>query len=138
MLPNAPPLLSILLLMSVKMSPGRIPKPLSLEPGGGNKGGRQSMVKRPQRDLELPMSPIGHSSSLEFMDTSTVLSETFEKMKSSGKDGAREPPRVSTQKIPHRTLLESFGPPKIKVSAPSPHPSQKACSNGPSDGSIQL
>ena len=77
------------------------------------------MATRPQRDLELPMSPIGRSSALDFMDTSTVLSETFDGVRRSGEGSGgvtKEPPRVSTQKIPHRTLLESFGPPRINVS----------------------
>ena len=73
-----------------------------------------SVPKVPQRDLELPMSPISHSSTLELMDCSAVLSGSA---RSRGDSGAsREVPRVSTQKIPHRTLLESFGPPKIQVS----------------------
>ena len=104
-----------------------MPKPLSLEPGGGGKS-RTAAKRAPQRDLVLPMSPIGHSSRLDFMDVSTVLSDTFERETSCGGGGgggvsggggvgAKEVPRVSTQKIPHRTVLESFGPPKIEVSS---------------------
>lgn len=69
------------------------------------------------------MSPIGRSSGLEIMDTSTVLSENLGEVGmggggdgGGGGGGYGEPPRVSTQKIPHQTVLESFGPPKINVS----------------------
>ena len=76
------------------------------------------------------MSPISHTSVLDIMDTSTALSElegsegepwrrgcgrSGEGGGSSGGGGGGGP-RVSTQKIPHRTVLESFGPPKIEVS----------------------
>ena len=68
---------------------------------------------RPQRDMELPMSPIGKTSSLDIMDTSTTLSES---LRLGAEFDARLPmgelPRVSTQKIPHRTILGSFGPPR--------------------------
>lgn len=102
------------------MSPRLLPKPLSLEPGRGDRPSA-----RPQRDLELPMSPIGEPSNLDIMDCSTVLSEKRDARDhiGDGSGGGRslergmdELPRVSTQKIPHRTVLDSFGPPKIKVS----------------------
>lgn len=54
---------------------------------------------RPNRGLELPMSPIGEPSSLELLDASTAGLSFY----------AEEQPKVSTQKIPHKTLLNSFG-----------------------------
>ena len=64
------------------------------------------------------MSPIGKPSTLEIMDTSAVHSERFDRIQvgADWSGGRREElPRVSTQKIPHNTLLDSFGPPKIRV-----------------------
>ena len=94
-----------------------VPKVLSLEP---TKAGNQ-LPTRPQRDLELPMSPIGQPSTLEIMDTSAIHTERYEKIRGSaewsGGQHVEEPPRVSTQKIPHKTLLDSFGPPRLQVSS---------------------
>ena len=55
------------------------------------------------RNLPLPMSPIRKPSALEFQEAGrdTDLSSMFT---------ARHVPLVSTQKIPHRTSLNSFGP----------------------------
>ena len=53
---------------------------------------------RPDRGLELPMSPIGKPSTLELLDASASLSFY-----------ADDQPKVSTQKIPHQTHLDSFG-----------------------------
>lgn len=63
------------------------------------------------------MSPIGKSSNLDIMDTTThtVFSENLGEGGEGGGGGLEDMPRVSTQKIPHRTLLESFGPPRINV-----------------------
>lgn len=108
-------LLSMDILLLFPVSSRLVPKPLSLEP---SKAGKQ-LATRPQRDLELPMSPIGKPSTLEIMDTSAVHSERFDRIRGDASwSGGRteELPRVSTQKIPHRTLLDSFGPPKIRVS----------------------
>ena len=60
-------------------------------------GGARSF-DRPDRGLELPMSPIGKPSSLELLDASASLSFY-----------ADDQPKVSTQKIPHQTHLDSFG-----------------------------
>ena len=63
-------------------------------------------LKRPERDLELPMSPIGHPSTLDFLDASISSFSLYEDL-----------PKVSTQKVPRITILDSFGPPdgrKIK------------------------
>lgn len=91
-----------------------MPKPLSLE-----RGGKDRLSMRPQRDMELPMSPIDRASSLDLMDTTTnatFLSEILADQGVSGDGrGLREPPRVSTQKIPHQTILDSFGPPRMNV-----------------------
>ena len=57
-------------------------------------------LKRPERDLELPMSPIGHPSDLDFLDASSSSLSLYEEL-----------PKVSTQKVPHLTVLDSFGPP---------------------------
>ena len=56
---------------------------------------------RPDRGLELPMSPIGEPSSLELLDASASGLSFY---------AEAEQPKVSTQKIPHRTILNSFGP----------------------------
>lgn len=94
-------------------------KPLSLERGGS---GKDRLSMRPQRDVELPMSPINRASSLDLMDTTnaTFLSETLCEPGDGGNGGGGrslgELPRVSTQKIPHKTILDSFGPPKMNVS----------------------
>ena len=57
-------------------------------------------LKMPDRDLELPMSPIGHPSTLDFLDASTSSISLYE-----------DQPKVSTQKLPRHTILDSFGPP---------------------------
>ena len=57
----------------------------------------------PDRHLALPMSPIRKPSALEFQEASggTELSSMF---------AIRRIPRVSTQKLPHLTALNSFSP----------------------------
>ena len=57
----------------------------------------------PDRHRPLPMSPIRKPSALEFQEVSggTELSSMF---------AIRRVPRVSTQKLPHLTALNSFGP----------------------------
>lgn len=60
--------------------------------------GKARSFDRPDRDLELPMSPIGKPSTLELLDASASLSFY-----------AEDQPKVSTQKIPHQTHLDSFG-----------------------------
>jgi hypothetical protein len=97
----------------------RVPKPLNLERTGG---GKDRLSMRPQRDMELPMSPINRASNLQLMDTTTtnatfLLSETLHDPGGGSGMDSRELPRVSTQKIPHKTILDSFGPPRINVSA---------------------
>ncbi len=66
------------------------------------------------------MSPIGKPSNLDIMDTTTCSMHLSGKRKTQDMSllmgDYQEPPRVSTQKIPHRTILDSFGPPKINVS----------------------
>ena len=59
----------------------------------------------PERNLVLPMSPIGKPSALDLHDATCdrELPSLF------ATHGA---PRVSTQKIPHHTVLNSFGPQK--------------------------
>ena len=111
---------------------------LSLERRGGSGSGQDRLSMRLQRDVELPMSPIERTSSLDLMDTTSASTAAFlfsaggqqghqEVGGASGDDdngegkrrwrGEREElPRVSTQKIPHRTVLDSFGPPMLKVS----------------------
>lgn len=70
--------------------------------------GDRGNFRRPDRDLELPMSPIGNPSSLELLDaTSSSLSFYTNE---------EEQPKVSTQKIPHHTAFHSFGPARPKAS----------------------
>ncbi len=59
-------------------------------------------VRRPERNLELPMSPIGKPSTLNFLDTSTISSLDLSHYKNQ--------PKVSTQKVPHQTVLRGFAP----------------------------
>lgn len=59
----------------------------------------------PDRNLVLPMSPIGKPSALDLHDT-TCDRELPSLFTTHG------PPRVSTQKLPHHTVLNSFGPQK--------------------------
>ena len=58
----------------------------------------------PERNLALPMSPITKPSALDLHDTTcdTQLSSLLTTSRA---------PRVSTQKLPHPTVLNSFGPP---------------------------
>lgn len=58
----------------------------------------------PERNLALPMSPITKPSALDLHDTTcdTQLSSLLTTTRA---------PRVSTQKLPHPTVLNSFGPP---------------------------
>jgi len=60
------------------------------------------------------MSPIARPSTLEIMDTSALHTERCRQI-GGGADWTsghvQDIPRVSTQKIPHRTVLDSFGPP---------------------------
>lgn len=58
----------------------------------------------PERNLALPMSPISKPSALDLHDTTcdTQLSSLLT---------TTHGPRVSTQKLPHHTMLNSFGPP---------------------------
>ena len=91
-----------------------VPKALSLELS--KSGACPSQMRRPQRNLELPMSPIACPSTLEIMDTSALHTERCQRIGGgAGWSGGhvQDVPRVSTQKIPHRTVLDSFGPPPI-------------------------
>ena len=95
-----------------------VPKPISLERSGNNKDGLS--MRAQQHDVELPMSPINRASSLELMDTTTTSTNaTFLSNTGAGdggggggRRGLEKLPRVSTQKIPHNTILDSFGPPR--------------------------
>ncbi len=60
-------------------------------------------VRRPERNLELPMSPIGKPSTLTLLDSSTASSFDLSHFK--------DLPKVSTQRVPHPTVLQAFGPP---------------------------
>ena len=59
-------------------------------------------------DHELPMSPIVKPSSLDLLDASSASLSLYQNQ-----------PKVSTQKIPHRSVLDSFGPGHSKVPAAS-------------------
>ena len=50
--------------------------------------------RRPDRDLEIPMSPIRKPSTLEFLDSTSDFMDQ---------------PKVSTQKVPHQTVFKRFG-----------------------------
>ena len=53
------------------------------------------------------MSPIGQPSALELMDVSTFSSTTHD-LSFYPPPSVKEQPKVSTQKIPHNTYLESL------------------------------
>ena len=61
----------------------------------------------PERNLVLPMSPIGKPSALD-LDGTTCDRELPSLFTAHGA------PRVSTQKLPHHTVLNSFGPPSLR------------------------
>ena len=77
----------------------------------------------PERNLALPMSPIGDPSALEFHDTSYDAGSHFRSLYTNA-------PKVSTQKLPHYTALDSFGPaPPWKKSKSRGIPNQSSRNN---------